>query len=138
MSHQVTLWKKDFLLQQLYKHEHPWRNERRGTKRLKKINPEIFHIDYFAENGNAAINTNTQPIMRSEYQSISINGLLNHNVQPYIKQLLEGDQEQRSYALELQHHYENHLTHDGKAKPRKEDLFQKFKKWLRARNGRLG
>ncbi len=34
MSHQVTLWKKDFLIDQLLKNEHPWRNERRVTKRL--------------------------------------------------------------------------------------------------------
>src|SRR4051812_14418350 len=48
MSHQITLWNKVFLGEQLKKDEHPWRNERRGTKRLKKLNPDIFHADYFA------------------------------------------------------------------------------------------
>ena len=59
MSHQVTLWNKAFLLEQLHRNEHPWRNERRGTKRLKKLNPVIQHIDYFAEN-NLAFKTGTQ------------------------------------------------------------------------------
>src|SRR5688500_14079377 len=30
MSHQVTLWQKDFLLAQLPSNEHPWRNEKKG------------------------------------------------------------------------------------------------------------
>ena len=66
MSHQVTLWKKDFLLAQLYKKEHPWRNERKGTKRLKTLNPLIQHVDYFSENGSLEINQNKKPIKRSE------------------------------------------------------------------------
>ena len=61
MSHQATLWNKDFLLEQLPKNEHPWRNERKGTKRLKKKNPVIYHIDYFAENGKPEINPNQKP-----------------------------------------------------------------------------
>jgi hypothetical protein len=32
MSHQVTLWNKSFLIKQLLKNEHPWRNERKGTQ----------------------------------------------------------------------------------------------------------
>lgn len=31
------------------------------------------------------------------------------------------------YLSQLKDHYNNKLTHDGYAKPRKEDLFQKFK-----------
>ncbi len=42
MSHQVTLWNKSFLIDQLYKNEHPWRNERKGTERLRRMNPEIL------------------------------------------------------------------------------------------------
>jgi hypothetical protein len=132
MSHQVTLWRKDFLLRQLHKNEHPWRNERVGTKRLKKLNPEIHQIDYFAENGRAALNKNNNPILRSEYQTISVNGILNNNVQPYIAALMqEEDEGLRKYAAQLAHNFENRLTHDGKPKPQKTDVFKRFKNWLK-------
>jgi len=131
MSHQITLWNKDFLLNQLHKKEHPWRNERKGTKRLKKLNPEIFQIDYFAENGNKEINNNNNPILRSEYQTISINGVLNSNIEPFIKDLLNGDIKNQEYALKLEHNFKNNLTHDGKPKPRKIDIFKRAKSWLK-------
>lgn len=133
MSHQVTLWNKDFLLKQLHKKEHPWRNERMGTKRLKKLNPEIFQVDYFAENGNTEINKNNNPILRSEYQTISVNGILNSNVLPFVKELMKGDAEHQQYALDLEHHYKNKLTHDGLPKPRKVDVFKRTTNWLRGK-----
>lgn len=130
MSHQVTLWDREFLLRQLLKNEHPWRNEKRGTKRLRKLAPAIYHIDYFAENGKPAINNNQNPVGRSEYNSISINGILGGSIEPYINELMQGNKEQKEYAGQLMHHYQHQLTHDGKPKPRKEDLFQKIKrKW---------
>lgn len=131
MSHQVTLWNRKFFNAQLYKKENPWRNEKRGTKRLRKLNPEIIQIDYFAENGNKEINRNRHSEGRSEYHSISVNGILNHTIQPYIQLLNAGTGEERKYGNQLQHHYVNNLTHDGKAKPRKDDIFQKAKKWFR-------
>jgi len=130
MSHQVTLWDKKFLSLQLKKNEHPWRNERRGTKRLKRLNPEIFHVDYFSENGKPEINANNSPIKRSEYQTVSINGTLNSNVLPFISILRNGTSNEREYAEKLYFHYEKQLTHDGKTKPRKEDVFKKIKNWL--------
>lgn len=131
MSHQVTLWNKSFLIQQLYKGEHPWRNERRGTKRLKKLDPEIFHADYFAENGKAEININNHPVERSEYRTISINGTLNSAVLPFINVLKKGNEDEKEYADKLLFHYENNMTHDGKPKPRKEDIFKKIKNRIR-------
>jgi hypothetical protein len=130
MSHQATLWNKAFLIEQLPANEHPWRNERKGTKRLKKKNPVIYHIDYFAENGKPEINPNQNPVGRSEYQAVSANGMLNDNVQPYIKKLQKGTEKEKQYALQLEHHYQNSLTHDGKKKPRKEDVFKKLKNWV--------
>jgi hypothetical protein len=127
MSHQVTLWDKEFLIQQLYKGEHPWRNERRGTKRLKKLDPEIFHIDYFAENGQATINVNLPEAVRSEYHTVSANSMLQANVLPYIMQLQNGHDEDKAYAAQLADHYENQLTHDGLPKPHKQDIFKKIK-----------
>jgi hypothetical protein len=35
-----------------------------------------------------------------------------------------------AYALRLDHNYRNQLTHDGKGKSRKEDVFTKLKKWV--------
>ncbi|WP_158825493.1 hypothetical protein [Mucilaginibacter lacusdianchii] len=130
MSHQVTLWNKDFLIQQLHKGEHPWRNERRGTKRLKKLNPQIFHVDYFAENGQGTINNNQPNAIRSAYYTISGNSMLQNRVEPYITALLQGTPEQQTYAAQLEYHYQNQLTHDGLPKPRKEDIFKKIKNWL--------
>jgi hypothetical protein len=130
MSHQITLWNKKFLLKQLYKKEHPWRNERKGTKRLKKINPLIYHIDYFAENGQPEINNNNNPILRSEYKTISANGALHSTVEPYIKELLNENSSLHEYALKLEHNYKNNLTHDGNPKPKKVDIFKRAKNWI--------
>ncbi|CAM3729249.1 hypothetical protein MUGA111182_05800 [Mucilaginibacter galii] len=127
MSHQVTLWDREFLIQQLHKGEHPWRNERRGTKRLKKLDPEIFHIDYFAENGQVPINNNLSEAVRSEYHTVSANSMLQANVLPYIKQMQSGNAEEKDYAAQLTAHYENKLTHDGLPKPHKQDIFKKIK-----------
>lgn len=133
MSHQITLWNKEFLLTQLYKKEHPWRNERRGTKRLKKQNPEIFHADYFAENGEIENNKNNNPVNRSEYHSISINGILNDNIIPFIQELRNESPECQEYALKLEHNYKHRLTHDGLPKPRKVDIFKWTKNWLQGK-----
>ncbi len=130
MSHQVTLWNKNFLKQQLKSNEHPWRNERKGTKRLRKLDPEIFHIDYFAENGSAPINQNGPIPDRSEYFSISINGILNHNILSYLSKLKLEDK-LSGYADKLTHNYLNKLTHDGKPKPRKIDVFKRVKNWIK-------
>jgi len=131
MSHQVTVWNKQHLISQLHKGEHPWRNERKGTQRLKKLNPEIYHIDYFAENGQPPINENQPDALRSEYHTVSMNSQLSDNVQPYIEELMQkGNTAQQVYAADLLHHYQNHLTHDGREKPRKDDVFKRFKNWV--------
>lgn len=130
MSHQVTIWDKEFLLAQLHKGEHPWRNERKGTKRLKKLNPAIYQVDYFAENGSLPINSNKNPIGRSEYQTVSVNSSLNTNVQPFIDQLLtEGSAADQEYAKKLQYNFDHQLTHDGLPKPRKVDPVKRLKNW---------
>lgn len=133
MSHQATLWDKQFLMSQLYKDEHPWRNERLGTKRLKKLDPEIFHVDYFAFNGKPEINDNPNPVGRGEYMSVSINATLDHSILPFIKELASGNESDQKYAQQLQYNYDHQLTHDGKAKPRNAGLFNKFKNWLHNR-----
>ncbi len=146
MSHQVTVWDREFLLAQLPANEHPWRNERKGTKRLKQLNPQIYQVDYFAENDNPAINQNPDAAKRSGYDTISQNSALNPRVLPYIDDLMEEgvkkftdnrqlitDNRTYQYALDLQHHYDNQLTHDGQPKPRKDDIFKKIKNWLKGK-----
>ncbi|WP_029286442.1 hypothetical protein [Pedobacter sp. R20-19] len=130
MSHQVTLWKKDFLLAQLHKKEHPWRNERKGTRRLKKLNPLIYHVDFFSENGSNEINQNKKKVKRGEYFAVSFNSTLNHNAIRFIDELKSGNAAEEKYAMELQNHYDHELTHDGKPRPKKTDLFKKFKTWF--------
>ncbi len=131
MSHQVTLWNRLFLLNQLKNNEHPWRNERKGTKRLKKLNPQIFHIDYFAENGSGEINDNLNPLLRSEYFTVSLNGTLHSHISHYIRELTEHGSENDKYAAALQYNFENNLTHDGLKKPRKVDVFKRIKNHFR-------
>ncbi len=133
MSHQITLWNKTFFLEQLPPDEHPWRNERKGTKRLRKKNPVIYHTDCFAENGKPEINKNNKPVQRSEYYAISANSLLSNTILPFIKELQKNNA-QKAYAQQLEHHYTHLLTHDGKAKPRKDDIFKKIKNWFQKKN----
>jgi hypothetical protein len=130
MSHQVTLWNKKHLIEQLHRGEHPWRNERKGTKRLKRSNTPIFQIDYFAENDNLAINQNNNPVLRSGYRTVSVNSVLDECVAPYIEELKNSDAKQVEYAQKLEHNYINNLTHDGRPKPRKVDFFKQIKNWL--------
>lgn len=131
MSHQVTLWNKEFLLKQLHKKEHPWRNERKGTKRLKKSDPEILHVDYFAENGGKENNINNDPVLRSEYHTVSLNAVVNDNIRFYLIELKNAGLENKQYGDSLEYHYRNKITHDGKQKPRKVDIFKRIKNWLK-------
>lgn len=95
----------------------------------------IFHIDYFAENGQPENNHNQDPILRSAYHTVSVNGRLGDSVQYYTDLLLHQQQyqEHRHYGLQLEHHYRHQLTHDGLPPPRKVDFFKKIKNWLRQR-----
>lgn len=132
MSHQISLWNKAFFKRQLKPGEHPWRNERKGTKRLRKLGPEIFHMDYFAENGSTAINNNAPDVIRSEYQSISFNATLNHNVMPFLEELKSAEH-LSDYREKLANNYKNQITHDGKPKPLKKDLFKRLKDWVQGK-----
>ena len=128
MSHQVSLWERKFLIQQLPKNEHPWRNERKGTKRLRKQNIPIFQLDYFSENNKPPLNKNHINVRPSAYSTVSVNAVFNEFVLPYIKALKNSkEKELIAYANQIDHHYNNQITHDGKAKPRKEDMFKKIK-----------
>ena len=131
MSHQITLWHRETLLQFLAKNENPWRNERRATKKMRKSNLRIHHLDYFAENGKAVINQNPDSSHRSEYFTVSVNSVLNEFVLPFLPQLQEAGPQEQIYAAQLRQHFEKKITHDGLAKPRKEDIFQRMKKRLR-------
>jgi hypothetical protein len=131
MSHQVSIWKKSFLMEQLKYKEHPWRNERKGTKRLKKLNPEIYHIDLFSENEELPTNSNTDSKEIGSYYTVSKNAALREYANPFISEMkLDGDPNIREYAQKLDHHLKNGLTHDGQSAPRKEDFFKKIKNFL--------
>jgi len=131
MSHQVSIWKKSFLVEQLQYREHPWRNERKGTKRLKKLNPKIYHIDLFSENGELPTNSNTDNSEIASYYTVSQNATLREYANPFISEMkLDSDPNIREYAQKLDHHLKNGLTHDGQSAPRKQDLFKKIKNYL--------
>ncbi|HYK45959.1 MAG TPA: hypothetical protein VEV83_12360, partial [Parafilimonas sp.] len=126
------------LTSQLFKNERPWQNEQLASERLKRLKPEIIHIDYFAQNGNPEINKNVDPIGRSEYQGVSVNSTLYHNVRPFIAELMKGNEEQKKYARKLKRHYLLELTHDGGRRPQKETPWMNFKIWLKGMKPRLG
>lgn len=131
MSHQVSMWKKSLLMEQLKYKEHPWRNERKGTKRLKKLNPVIYHLDLFSENDEQPVNANTVTSVMSAYYTVSKNAQLRGYAHPFISEMkLADDAAICEYALKLDHHLKNGLTHDGQGKPRKEDFFKKLKNYL--------
>jgi len=128
MSHQVSIWKKAFLAEQLKFSEHPWRNEREGTKRLRQMNPKIYHIDLFGENGQEAINNNGKHLKPGRYYTVSANAMLNSAAEPFIEGLKQAnDASIREYGEKLDNNYRNNLTHDGLEKPRKDDIFKKIK-----------
>jgi len=131
MSHQVTLWNREFLIRQLHKGEHPWRNERKGTKRLKKLSPEIFHIDYFNENGNEPVNQNEPGIHRSGYFTVSTNGTFNENVKGYTPLLRAGGL--NDYADKIEYNFAHQLVHDGKQRPKKTDIFKRIKNFVQGK-----
>ncbi|RYD59379.1 MAG: hypothetical protein EOP56_00510 [Sphingobacteriales bacterium] len=129
MSHQASVWNKDFLMAQLEPCEHPWRNERKGTKRLRKLNPDIYHIDLLSENGKPPVNDNKPSARLSGYCTVSVNASLNEFAPKFIGQLkTTGDSEKMIYAGKLQYNFDHQLTHDGKPKPRKESLIKKLLK----------
>lgn len=130
MSHQISVWRKDFLLAQLPPNEHPWRNERRATKRLRRLNPPIFQLDYFGENDSPPNNQNLPTATPSHYFSVSANGTFDKTAEPFIAQL-EKLPPLSIYAEKLRFHYENQLTHSGAPRPRREGAFKKFRIWLR-------
>lgn len=130
MSHQVTLWNREFLISQLHKGEHPWRNERKGTHRLKKLSPRIYHADYFNENGNLPNNNNKPGIKRSGYYTVSFNGTFNENIKLYTPLLREGGFE--AYADKIEFNFANQIVHDGKKRPKKTDVFKRIRKWVRS------
>jgi hypothetical protein len=131
MSHQASIWDKEFLMSQLEPNEHPWRNERKGTKRLRKLDPVIYHMDLLSENGKPPVNDNAADARYSGYWTVSVNASLNKFAPPFIDRLRRSEKaDSRAYAEKLQHNYNHQLTHDGRPKPRKESAIKKLLKRL--------
>lgn len=123
MSHQISIWDKAFLIKQLKDNEHPWRNERKGTKRLRKSPVDIYQMDLFSENHKEPNNQN-QSNERGAYLTISENACIH----PRVKELLgELQVDLPDYSKKIQYHMDNELTHDGKERPRKKDFTKSVK-----------
>lgn len=123
MSHQVSIWKRSFFRDQLKDNEHPWRNERKGTKRLRKSPVDIYQMDLFSENHKEPNNQNTSN-EHGAYLTISENACIH----PRTKELLgELQVDLPDYAKKIQYHMDNELTHDGKERPRKKDFTKSVK-----------
>jgi hypothetical protein len=113
MGHQVSLWNKSKFLQQLNFNEHPWRNERDGTKRIRADHSyKIELIEYFNNNQHPLI----IPSLNQEYSAyftISDRACLNHYAQFFIDEL-EKDNNMKDYLEQMKKHLSGKLTHDGK------------------------
>ncbi len=48
LSHNASIWNREFLLSVMEPNENPWKNEQLGTERIrnKSENPRIYHCDY--------------------------------------------------------------------------------------------
>lgn len=123
MSHQISIWSKSFLINQLKDNEHPWRNERKGTQRLRKEPAEIYQIDLYSENHKEPNNVNENS-SNGSYLTISENACIH----PRIEELLpELHIDLPKYAQKIEHHLKHKLTHDGKERPRKKDFIKSIK-----------
>ncbi len=113
MSHQISIWDKELLISQIQKREHPWRNERRGTKRMKKLEDlEIFQVDYFNNNNVSTNNKNGEALVRAIYNTVSDRCMLNDYSEQYFEEFLEADDEEiHQYAKEAKYRRENLLKH---------------------------
>lgn len=123
MSHQVSCWNKDYFFNQLKDHEHPWRNERKGSQRMRKDAVEIYQMDLFMENHKPPNNQNSSNTYGA-YLTISENACIH----PRTKELLpELSRDIPDYAEKLTFHMNHELTHDGKERPRKKDFTKSVK-----------
>jgi hypothetical protein len=106
---------------------------------LKRLDPPIYHIDLFAENGKPALNDNLSEGSRSEYQAVSVNGMLNANALPFIEELMRSpDRELSAYGHKLKHNFVNHVTHDGLPQPKKKNRLRRFFSIFRRPAGAAG
>lgn len=128
MSHQITLWNNSYLLSQLPDNEHPWRNERRGSKRLLKSDVPIYQIDLFAENGKGSINDNIDDSLRSAYTTVSVNACLQPTARTFLEEM---KMQEPDYVGKLEFNISNQPVHDGQSKPRKTDIIKRIKNLLK-------
>ena len=105
MSHQISLWKKDFLLLLCDKEESPWQNEIWGTERIRKMKTSIYSIDYFE------YNQYDLPSSGSKYYSVSKHSRLNPNIEHFFEELSE-EKRLSTYYQKLLEHYKYQWTHD--------------------------
>jgi hypothetical protein len=92
----------------------------------------LYQIDLLAENGKPPINQNLSNEFRSEYQTVSLNAMLNGNAFPFIEELMTSeDAGLKAYGNSLNHNYTNGLTHDGLPKPKKPNLIKKYLSFFR-------
>lgn len=128
MSHQVSIWNKQLLKSLLPNGEHPWRNERKGSLRLKKNNDVIYQIDLFSLNGKLPNNKNNSNQTASGYFTISVNAKLNEFAPRFFDELRnETNATLKDYGERLAYHHHLQMTHDGKPEPRKIDFFKRAK-----------
>jgi hypothetical protein len=61
-----------------------------------------------------------------------VNATLNHNVKPFLEELA-ADENLSAYTEKLVYNYQKGITHDGKPRPLKQDIFKRFKNWIKGK-----
>lgn len=114
MSHQISIWNKGFFLKQLPSGEHPWRNERNGSQRIKKLSSaKIIHLDLFQNNDHPQHNNNNdfRPCI---YNTVSDRSMMNDFTPRYFSDFRNSDSgDIVEYGKVVEEHYKLGLTHKG-------------------------
>jgi hypothetical protein len=110
MSHQLTLWKKSFLMQELTYGEDPWLHERESTKRLKKKKCRLGQWDYIENSHHPPHGILPEGAHCPIYHTVSDRGLMNAFTPQFIP-LLKEDQELAVYTQEVERHYLEKIPH---------------------------
>ncbi|MEM9857636.1 MAG: hypothetical protein AAF843_09775 [Bacteroidota bacterium] len=126
MSHQVSLWKKEFLTQNLPDNEDPWMNEHKGTKRLKKTDASIYQIDL--------LQVNDLGPGQGSYKTVSYDAVIAKEATIFFDEMAK---EYPEYVERMKFNLENQITHDGNPKPRVKGLLNKVKRELRYHLGKF-
>ena len=124
LSHQVSIWDKAYFYAQLEDDENPWKNEVKGSDRMRSTKEAIFQIDLLSFDGKSPNNGNEKNAQHSAYYGVSVKGFLHPEISRFIRELKP---QRKNYAKQLSHHHRKGLKHYEQTKPASTNVFSKVK-----------